>query len=231
MGLGDIRFTVLEVVNEVQRKLGLDATATLSANKLSVQMVDFVNDVCDDLSDFGNWQETLVSANIAAVSGQNDYSINTSANVKNIGDIFFSTRTGPLRYVTVEDMRIMTRVTAVGTPSQFTIFGTDSNGNPNIRVRPTPVSSSPNQQFSIIYYTRPPNYTTADASLVIPFPGQIVVNGVLARAILNESGGAPTDRYSVTQKEYLEARKEALNRFNGDTGWNVSFSPSQRRRR
>ena len=233
MGIGDIRYTVLQTEQEVFRKLGLDAPSGLTVNKLAVQMVDFINDVCNDLSDFGNWQEMLVSSNVTAVSGQSNYSINTSANVKNIGDIFFSTRTGPMRYVTVQDMRIMTRTTCTGTPSQFTTFGTDNAGNPNIRVRPTPAQNEDGELFSITYYVRCPKYTTADDSTVIPFPGDLVVLGTLARAILNESSGSPTDHYTRVQQEYLESRKESLNRFNGDTGWDVSFTPSliSRRRR
>lgn len=231
MGMGDIRFTVLQVVNEVQRKLGLDPTVSLVANKLSKQMVDFVNDICDDLSDFGNWQETLTSTNVTAVSGQRDYSINTSANIKNIGDIYFSTRRGPLRNITVQDMRIFTRTTITGTPTQFTVFGTDSNGNPVLRVRPIPASNEDGELFSVLYYVRPPTYTTNNDNLIIPYPGQVVTQGVLAKAILNESEGAPSDRYTATYQDYLSARKEALNRFNGDTGWDVSFTPSLINRR
>lgn len=230
MSIGDVRYTVLQTEQEVFRKLGLTPPSSLTINALAIQMVDFINDVCNDLSDFGNWQETIVSANVTAASGQNDYSITTSANIKNIGDIFFSNRTGPLRNVTVADMRIMTRVTSVGQPSQFCLFGTDSNGNPIIRVRPTPGQSEDGAYFSLNYYIRPPLYTTSDASTVIPFPARVVVLGVLARAILNESGGAPTDRYTATMAEYAQARKEALNRFNGDTGYTVSFTPSMQSR-
>lgn len=226
MGLGDIRYTVLQVVNEVQRKLGLTQTSSIGANKLSIQLVDFINDICDELSDFGNWQEVLVSTNVTAVSGQSDYSIQTSANIKNIGDIFFSTRTGPLRNVTVGDMRIMTRTTCVGTPTQYTVFGTDVNGNPNIRVRPTPSTNEDGESFSCLYYVRAPNYSLSDGALVVPYPAAVVVQGVLAKQILNESGGAPTNRYTLTYQSYLESRKEALNRFNGDNGWNVSMVPS-----
>jgi len=224
MGLGDIRYTVLEVVNEVQRKLGLDSTS-LSGNKLSIQLVDFVNDVCNDLSDYGNWVETIVSANVTAVSGRRDYSITTSANIKNIGDIYFSTRTGPLRNITIQDMRILTRVTSNGTPTQFSIVTTDANGNPGFRVRPTPGANENGELFSIFYYTRPPSYTTNDGSLVIPFPGQIVVDGVHARALLNESGGAPTNHYAQIYNSYIQGRKEALNRFKGDTGWEINMVP------
>lgn len=230
MGIGDNRYTLLEVVNEVQRRLGLSATQSLSTNKLSIMMVDFINDICDELSDLGQWQEMLVSANISAVPGQRDYFINTSAQVKNIGDIFFSTNTGPLKNVTIRDMRIMTRVSSNGIPTQFTVFGTDVNGNPNIRVRPTPSSAQSGGFFSLTYYIRTPKYTTADGATLIPFPGNIVVNGVLAMQALNESGGSQTDHYAKLQQDYLESRKEALNRFNGDTGWIIDFTPSMQSR-
>lgn len=230
MGIGDIRYTVLQVVNEVQRKLGLQTTA-LNANKLSIQLIDFINDTCNDLVDFGDWQETLVTANIAAVSGQVDYSITTSANVENIKDIYFGQRKGPLRNINIDDMRIMTRVTITGTPTQFTIMGTDANGNPNIRFRPRPGASEVGYNFSVLYYTRAPLYTTTDTNTIIPFPARIVVMGTIARAILNESGGAPDQKYTSIQQEYLTARKEALNRFNSNTGWDVSFTPSMIQRR
>ena len=54
MAITDIRFTVLQVVNEVQRKLGLNTTPTLLTNKISIELVDHINDVVSDLSDFGN---------------------------------------------------------------------------------------------------------------------------------------------------------------------------------
>lgn len=232
MGIGDIRYTVLQTVNEVFRKLGLTTISSTSTNKLSIQMVDFINDVCNDLADYGDWQETLVTANITAVSGDSNYSITTSANIENIKDIYFSQSRTSLNNISIDDMRIMTRVTITGTPSQFTVFGTDTNGNPNIRVRPVPAAAEDGGIFSVLYYTRAPSYVAGtDDSAVIPYPARVVVKGALARAILNESGGAPDQKYSQIQQEYLSDRKEALNRFNGDTGWDTSFTPSLTNRR
>lgn len=232
MSIGDIRYTVLQTVNEVQRKLGLNETA-LDANKVARQLVDFVNDIVSDLSDFGNWMETMVTARVTAQVSVRDYTINTSAVIKNIGDIFISTQRGPLSSVDVDTMRILTRTTAMGTPSQFCIFGTDVNGNPVIRVRPTPDTSDDGAMFSILYYTKPPIYTTADSAVVIPFPARVVVLGVLAAWTLRESGGAPDDKYTMFFNQYQEERRTNLNRFNSNTGWDVSFTPglSYRRRR
>lgn len=224
--LADVRYTLLEAVNEVQRKLGL-STSSLTSNKVATELVDHVNDVVSDLSDFGNWNECLVTANVTAHTSVRDYSITTSAVVKNVGDVYISTRRGPLRAVDIDTMRVMTRSSAIGQPTQYCVFGTDSIGNPNIRVRPTPDSTQEGAIFSILYYEKPPKYTTSDASTTIPFPARVLVLGVLAKYILRESGGAPTPQYQSYFQEYLEARKESLNRFRADTGWDVSFRPSR----
>lgn len=230
MTIGNIRFTVLQTVNEVQRKLGLSPSA-LNANLVSQELVTHINDVVANLSDFGNWQECLATAKVTAQTSVRDYQIPTSAVVKNIGDIFISNRAGPLNSVDIQTMRIMTRTTAYGQPSQFCIFGTDSNGNPNIRVRPIPDSSTNGALFSILFYTKPPIYTVSDGSVVIPFPSRVVVLGTLAAYTLRESGGSQTDMYTQYYNAYLEARRSALNRFNGDTGWDISFTPGYGGRR
>lgn len=227
MSLSDVQYTVLQTVNEVQRKLGLNETS-LIANKLAVQLVDHINDVVDDLSDYGNWQEVLATSMVTAVSGQRDYQIRTSAVVKNIGDIYFTNRQGPLFGINIDEMRILTRTTTMGQPTQYCIFGTDANANPNIRFRPTPGSSEAGKMFSILYYVKPSRYTTSDASTVIPFPARVVVLGTLARYTLNESSGAPTPQYQQYFNDYLQYRQMALNRYNFDTGWNLSFTPGKR---
>lgn len=230
MPAADLRFTVLQVVNEVQRKLGLTQTS-LTSNKVATELIDHVNDVVDDLSDFGNWMETLATARVTARTSVRDYVIQASGVVKNIGDIYLSTRAGPLNSVNIETMRILTRTTARGQPSQYCIFGVDPTSyQPVIRVRPTPDTSENGAVFSILYYKKPSQYTTADANTVIPFPARVVVAGVLARYTLRESGGAQTEMYQVYQQDYTEGRRTALNRFNMDTGWNVSFAPAYRTR-
>lgn len=231
MALNELRYTVLQVVNEVQRKLSLNQTATLTENKVATVLVDHINDIVADLNDYGNWQETLVTANITAQSSVNNYSINTSAVVKNIGDVFISTRAGPLMGVSVDDMRIMTRVTAYGQPSQYCVFGTDAQGNPNLRFRPTPITANLPMTFSVLYYVKPPMYTTSDDSTIIPYPARVVVLGTLASYLLEESEGSPTEQYKFYYNQYLEARRSSLNRYNFDTGFNISFTPGYGGRR
>lgn len=231
MSLANLRFTVLQVVNEVQRKLGLSPTTTLTQNKIATELVDHINDIVDDLSDFGNWMETLSTAKVTAQTSVRDYVIQVSGVIKNIGDIYLSTRRGPLRSLNIDTMRIMTRTTALGQPSQYCIFGVDaSSGQPVVRVRPTPDISENGSMFSILYYKKPSQYTIADTNTVIPYPARVVVAGVLARYTLRESGGAPSEMYQVYQQDYTQGRVVALNRFNADTGWDVSFAPAKHSR-
>jgi hypothetical protein len=227
MTIGDIRYTVLQTVNEVMEKLGLDTVSSLTSNKVSRELVKHINDVVDDLSDFGNWMEVLATTRVTAQVSVRDYYFTVSGVVKNVGDIYLSNKRGPLQSVDIQEMRIMTRATAMGQPTQFCIFGTDTNGQPIIRVRPTPDASQDGQLFSILYYKKPSLYTTADAATVIPFPSRVVVLGVLAAYTLRESGGAETPMYQMFYKQYLEKRREAYNRFNGATGWDVSYVPNR----
>lgn len=226
MSINDIRYTVLQTVNEVQRKLGLNETA-LSNNKISKELVDHINDVVSDVSDFGNWMEDMVTSKVTAQMSVIDYSIPTSSVVKNIGDIFISNQRGPLRSENVQTMRILQRSSSTGTPSQFCVFGTDSNGNPLIRVYPTPDQNAAGNLFSILYYTKPPMYTVSDGSVLIPYPARVIVLGTLAAYTLRENGGAPNDQYTMYYNQFLAIRKESLNRFNSDTGWDISYTPGR----
>jgi len=230
MPLSGIRYTVLEAVNQVQQQLGLDQTS-LTANKVSRELVEHINTTVNDISDFGNWMEQMVSANIPVSASVRDYFFASSAVIKNVGDIFVTNRVGPLNPINVQDMRVRIRTTARGTPTQFTLYGTDSNANPILRVDPIPDTSMTGAMLSVLYWEKPPLYTTSDSSTVIPFPGDLVVLGAVASYLLRESGGSPTPQYQVYYQKFIEGRREALNRFNSDTGWDVKFRPSYYGRR
>lgn len=230
MAITDLRMSVLSIVNEVMRKIGLDPVTVLGSNKISIELVDHINDVVDDISDFGNWMEQLATAKVTAHTSVATYSIGVSGVVKSIGDVYLSTRRGPLRSVDIDTMRVMTRTTAMGQPSQYAIFGTDTNGNPSLRVRPTPDTSQEGAVFSVLYYLKPSIYTTGDSATIVPFPSRVVVLGVLAAYTLRESGGAETPMYQMFFNQYLQAKKNAFGRMNGDTGWDVSFTPGNTNR-
>lgn len=233
MAITDIRMTVLQIVNEVQRKLGLSATSNLTANSQARVLVDHLNDVLDDLADYGNWFELLASSNTTVVSGQTVYSVNVSSDVvvKNLGDIRYGTNTAPMINIGLAQMRRIEggSENSFGDPRQFSIYGTDTNGNPQFKVHPKPGATQAGDIFSVLYFTKPRILTTSDSSFVVPFPARVVVQGLLAKAILDEDGGAPTDNYSRNYQLYELMKREAFNRMNGNTGYDVKFKPSSRR--
>ncbi len=227
MALTDLQATVIEIINEVQRKLGLDSTSSITANSQSRVLLDHLNDVVAELADLGDWQELLVSANTTLVSGQQNYSINTSEPVKRLVDIYYGDERMPVNYISREDMRQRERANIFGRPIQFAIYGVDSAANPNIRLYPKPNSAT--SYISTLFYSKPRLYTTSDANTTVPFPAKVVVQGLLAKAILDEEGGTPTDHYTKEYISYQQMAKDAISRYNMDTGNDVRMTPASRR--
>ena len=96
------------------------------------------------------------------------------------------------------------------------------------RVFPIPGSAQNNQNFLAAIYAKPPLYTTstADSSALPVFPANIMIAGLYAKALLEENGGEPTQEYQAAFATYIAMRKEALNRYNADTGNDLFLVPT-----
>lgn len=222
----DIRKTVLEIINETRNRVGLSDAASVSSDSNSLLLLDLLNEVVSEVVDFGDWQEMLVETNVTASVSVNSYSINTSAIVKNIHEIAFEGEISPMKLVTLDDIRRLERTSATGTPRQWAVVGTDSNSNPKFRVYPEPDSTSNNNVFQLLYYTKPSLYTTSDGAIYVPFDSRLIVKGLLAALILDESNGEPTPQFEMYRRQYEEMLKETYNRFNADSGSFTQFTPS-----
>lgn len=219
-----VRETVLQIINRVERKLGLVASSTLTATKKSRELLDMLNEVVDEISDAGDWHEYKREANIAALSSTATYEVEVSGNVKNIREIVYGSAAAPLVWRDMEDIRLLNRSNSYGVPRQVAIEGVDaSSGNPIFRVTPVPISNL--LSFNVLYFQKPGLYSTSDASQTVVFPANIVVQGLYAKALLSESGGSPTQEYTIAYTEYLKGRKEANNRLNADVSQDVYFRP------
>lgn len=229
MAVTDIRRTVLEIVNEVRRKLGIPNAATsLTVDSQTPTMVDYLNDVMNVINDFGMWNEMLGTASTVLVDGQQDYSVNTTDAVKTIKDIYSGSNNAAMTFITNEEMRLLKRTSVSGQPRMFTIFGVDSVGNPKIRVYPTPNSQYAGQNLDIFYQKMPKLYTTSDASDIPPFPARMIIQGLYARMILDEEGGSQSDHYTKEQEKFQSMVQETFNRFKADIGYFRRFVPSRR---
>jgi len=222
----DFKVTVIGAINEARRKSKLSTVATLDADSDSLVKLQYLNDVVSDLSDFANWQELYREAIVSVATSVRDYAV-SGVVVQNIHEVALSTRSGPLSRRNIEDIRRLQRQDLTGAPNSWCVKGVTSEGNPKITVDRWPTTNETGY-FNIGYYLKPSVYTTADASATVPFPGRVVVQGLLTKTILDESDGEPTQRYLSNQKLYEEMKDETYNRFNGDTGGSVNFRPGKR---
>ncbi len=224
MAATDFKITVIGAVNEVRRRNKLAPVTSLDQDSDALTKLSYLNDVIADLSDYGRWQEQLRTTVISAQSSVVDYAV-SGVVVQNIQEISYSTRSGEMRLVTLDQMRRLQRTASDGQPTQYAIKGVTSEGNPIFTVHPRPVNNL--GFFDVLYYQKPALYTTADGNELIPFPSRVVVQGLLTEIILDESDGEPTTRYLTNFEKYQAMKKESFNRFNGDTGSTTYFKPAR----
>ena len=231
--LADTRKSYIQLFNEVRRKLGVNPISTLGQDTLGMAMIDYMNDVITEISDFGDWQEMYREETFACSSSVSDYVFNTSVATKNIHEVQFGRQVSPLWLVTLDDIRRLNRVNSFGVPTQFAFVGVDNvtTGNPRVRVFPTPVTAQTSSVFNVAYYKKPALITTADTSGIPEFPSRMIAQGLLAYTLRDEERGAQSQEW---QDEYAIFKKyigETYNRYNGDTGSDTFFIPPRGRRR
>ena len=223
MASTDVRKTVIGIVNEIQRRLGLSATSALTSNHANM-LLELLNDVLDELSDFAPWPQMFREVFVASEASVGTYEIVASAQIQNVAEINWTNDIAPLEVRTIEDMRRLQRLSSFGTPRQFAIVGVSAN-NPLFRVYPVP-STTKSSAFDVWYYKKPRLLTTADVSVIPAFPSKVLSQGLYAKAVLEEGGGTPTSEYQLAYAEYVRIRQEATNRFQADTGTDTYFTPT-----
>ena len=227
--------TALQIVNEVQRRLGLNPTTNFEINKYARTLLDLLNDVMAEVSDFGDWPQMLKTIEITANSSVYAYEIApASGNVKNVYEIAWGDQSSPMFPITIEEIRQRNRrISWGGTPREYAMVGV-SAANPIFHIHPIPVTADISAQtsaggfFDVLYYESPRILTTADstAAAVVLFPARMMVQGLYAKALLRDNGGIPTPNYQAAFAEYQRMRSEALNRLTADTGSSISISPT-----
>lgn len=232
MTISDTKFTLLQIVNEVQRKLNLRPTTTTNDTTNSRVLVDLLNDVIDECADMGDWVQLRGSANVSAVSGQAVYAVpisGTSESIHHIDEVRVSGRSPPLSpFFDVSEFRQLNSMASRGRPNQYAIVAEDSRGNPTFGVWPTPGSNEDGLRITVHFYYKPRRYVAStDDAEIMPIPGRVLIQGLHAKAILDENGGAPTPQYQTIYAEYERMKKQALARFTSDTGGTLRIQPGR----
>ncbi|HSN23802.1 MAG TPA: hypothetical protein VLS45_06490 [Methylomicrobium sp.] len=214
--------TIIEIINNCFRRLGLDPVSAIDSTRMSNMALGLVNDVLDDLAGYGDWQEAYREVVVTCAASVNRYKVAavsaTTESVKNILGVYFGNQTVPLNPVTLMEIVQFTRATAHGTPRHFCIQGV-SGADPLIRVYPTPATTATGPfSFMAHYYAKHRVLVTADASVVPMYNAKLVEQGLYVKLLLEEAAGEPNPIVQINLAEYEQKKKEEMNRFTYDTG-------------
>ena len=221
--------SVLQIINEVQRKLGINVTATLTETKHARALLQWLNEVIAELNDFGPFQEVYREVLVTAATSVGTYTIVPASGmyVGRVYEIALQGDTAPLQLRTIEDIRRLVRLGSTGRPRQYALKGVNVSGHPNFEVYPITSTTYNGRTFDCAIYIKPPDYTDADAAQVVPYAANVVIKGLYAKALLDEAAGEATNQYQVAYQEYLAAMQAALNRLTGNTGVDTYLMPGR----
>lgn len=182
--------TYLEIVNRVLRRLRENEVTTIDETPYSKLIGDFVNVVKREVEDAWDWSALRTTLSATTSSNIFNYVLTGSTtririlDILNDTDNFFmqqrSTRWFDQQFLTANGS------TQVGSPYYYNFNGVDSNGDSQIDVFPIPDKAYDLRINCII-----PQADLSTNSDIILVPAQLVVEGVISRAISErgEDGG------------------------------------------
>lgn len=223
-----VTLTALEIVNRVQRRLGVDTTAGFDNTNHARVLLDLLNEVVAEINDYAPWDQDYFEVSVTASTSIDEYTIIASGNreIHSIIEIALSSQASPLENRSTVDIRRLQRVkTGVGTPRQYSIVGTNASGHPKFRISPPPSSLHNNKRFNCAVQLKPVEVTVTATATAPPYPGKLVIQGLYAAALLEEAGGEPTPQYQVQYALYQKFLKETHNRLVNDTETVIYFTP------
>ena len=215
--------TALSIINTVLLRLGVSTVSSLSQNKQSIMAVGLLNDVIDDIGDFGTgkWPQLYTEDQEALVSGEAEYKLNYD--LKTLEEVAVSGQVQAMLPVTVEEIRRLNRTNSLGTPRFYA--GVSVSGLAMyIRVHPRP---NINSDLLVAYYTKPVlvRASSGDNGTVLPFPATLITQGLYAAMLLEQGGGSPTNESLAAATLYNKMKNETYNRYTSDTGTDIQFVP------
>lgn len=234
MPVGQVRQSALEIINAVRLRQSLLGVSNFEADSHTNLLLRLLNEVIEEVTDAGDWPQLYREHDITITSSVTRYVVTpSSGNVKNIRDIGYANRSYPLQWISVEEMRQLRRGSraSTGAPIFAAIMGM-SGSDPFFDVHPMPITADVTT-MSVAYYKMPRLTVTADSTsgYVPVWPASLLIQGLYAKALLDENDGLKTPEYLGAYEEYQRMLTEVMNRLGADTGPNyLKVSPGQTRR-
>jgi len=223
----DTRSTAKDIINSVLNKMGTTSVDSIDQNSYSRVLLQLLNEVITDCDDYGDWEERYERVDATPVVGQDLYTFSTPDPIKRVHQIFYNDYRGPLKQVKKQEMNyLMLRTNTQGKPSFWSVWGVDTQNNPQIRIYPKPQSVASSDIFIMFYYAKTPNLTTDDGDYLPDFPANLLIRGLYYKALLEQNDGEQSAPIRAAMEEYMNAKREAHNRFTNDSGTSVRFVPA-----
>jgi hypothetical protein len=212
------RYTVLEIINKVLTKLGVDTVTAVNDTKFSTVLVEYLNNVCEDLSNHGDWPVMRHEQTYSITSIKRDYEASLAAGYfRNIKKVRVSGRQSYMRPEDPDVLNLRVVASSKGTPNTYTIISATVD-NPVIRIEPMPDNNDNMVVTGFkVYQDLDVSAYTSIASLVPPWNGPLMVEGLHAKALWHEGGNTETPEFMIATKIYELSKSKEFARFTSMT--------------
>lgn len=236
---GAVYFPVIDIVNEVRKLLQYNTVTRLDADKYCDVHLRLLNQIVDEISNYGDWPELYATCTVLAQSSVVDYCLCSAVNpvtdpIQRIYEVAFEGQRQPLYFISLQEFNMQNRGRggSTGQPKMYTIRGTDQYGNPRFSVfsQPGTQQSNQGQGFNITYYQKVGTYDKTTADQVVPWPANMVIVGLYATALVEESGGVQTKESQDAYATFKSLLERSQQRHTTDTDVDTHLVPMYRGR-
>ena len=179
--------TYLEVVNKVLRRLRENEVASITETPYSTLIADFVNDVKRDIENAWDWEALHNSITVNTTAGTFLYTVTGGNENSRIYQVFNTTDQFPMQYQPKSWFNRIRNLSTVEQNSPF--YYSWEVVNTSTRALKFEVYPTPDDVYTITFYGYFPQDELTDGATVVSINGDLLVEGVLARA-LTERGEA-----------------------------------------
>jgi hypothetical protein len=172
--------TYLEICNRVLRRLRENEVTTINETPYSKLIADLVNVVKQEVEDAWDWSVLRATISITTVPSVTNYELSGSGTRFRIFDVLNDTEDYVLTYQTTKWFNEKFKIVPIveNKPRHYNLNGVLSNGDSQVDLYPVP-----DAEYEINFNILAPQEELVDDLDEILVPGQIIVEGVLGRAI------------------------------------------------
>lgn len=228
MSLAGTRKTVLQIINEVERRLGLTPSSSITSSRLSVLYLQLLNEVLEEIDNYSDWQEQYVEYTVSASAGSTSFALGTNDQIKRIEEVSFGDQVAPLYWPGRDQVRLLNRTQSSakgGNPRHVAIIGTVSGGNPQFKVWPAPTTAVASGNYKVAAYTLTENFTSADGASTPKYSANLLIKGLYAYALLEQEDGMMSSTAKNAFQDYYNQLREVHNRYTNDSESELKIQP------